>query len=443
MSDDNPGGNLNYSLNDSLNGSLGDGTSHSLEESLRDGIDNLEDVVVCTNDEGSCLLIERKYPLPYIYGGCRLEETLEADMAAMMMACPQDSCGKSYADAVSAANATGASNAIEAVCTLNALTDFAFFDIETTGLSGGVGTVAFLAGLGYFCGDFFVIRQYFMRDYDEEPAMLYELNSILSGHKGLVTFNGKAFDWNIITGRYIFNRMKLGLRDPIHIDLLHPARRLWKLKLESCRLSSLENNILNEPRYGDIPGELIPQAYFQYLEDRKADDITKVIRHNGYDILSMVSLLVKIAGILSDPVSRSDGGYELLGAARIHEDRNLASPGSSEDYYTRCTGSDLGIVRETASKRLGMIYKKSGRFEEAAKVWSSIIDSKEMPDIPAVIELAKHYEHREKDYLMAADLVSGAIRRLAGIGAFDSPIMDSLRSRLKRLEGKLKSNATH
>src|SRR5438132_993453 len=47
-----------------------------------------------------------------------------------------------------------------------------FLDTETTGLAGGTGTYAFLVGVGRLDGDRFVVVQYFMRDFDEEPALL-------------------------------------------------------------------------------------------------------------------------------------------------------------------------------------------------------------------------------------------------------------------------------
>ena len=420
----------------------------------------LADSVICRNDEGSCLIIEKVYPVSFIYGGYRLEELTGSDMGALELACGRQ---KNYGNDETAA--------------IYNASDLVFFDTETTGLSGGAGTVAFLAGIGFFREDHFIVRQYFMRDYDEEPAMLFELNKVLSSYKNLVTFNGKAFDWNIINGRYIANRMRLGMRDPCHFDLLFPARRLWKMKLESCRLSSLEDNILNEPRFGDIPGEMIPGIYFNYLETGDTGDLERVITHNRLDVLSLVSLAARISEIIADPVKASDGGYELLGAAGIHQAGNAAAFGVAEELYSECTASGNDHVCSIASKKLAGIYKKSGRVASAAEIWESIRIKDGVPDIHAVVELAKYYEHKLKEYEMAASLVQEALTYLRSIyghvSAASSPtssaassadsssassaassassapsspsgrcnssanLFDSLSWRLKRLEGKI------
>ena len=156
-----------------------------------------------------------------------------------------------------------------------------------------------------------------MRDYDEETAMLAELKELISDRQGFVTFNGKSFDINLLQTRLIANRLRLGISDIPNIDLLYPARRVWKLKLESCRLVSLEENILGHVRHDDIPGSMIPAVYFDYLEDRDASAIKRVLEHNELDILSMVSLLCRLSAMLQDPMSESDGGLELLGISRI------------------------------------------------------------------------------------------------------------------------------
>ena len=200
---------------------------------------------VCSSASGSFYIIESRYPLTYTYGGSKLGSVPDIDAKSLAMLGGEDFGGI-------------------------AAEKLLFLDTETTGLSGGAGTVAFLVGTGFFTDGVFVIRRYFMRDYDEEPAMLDGFNAFLTGFEGLVTFNGKSFDWNLLQSRFISNRIKCFLKSPGHIDLLYPARRIWGLKLESCRLSSLEENVLGERRSGDIPGELIPSVYFRYLENGDA-----------------------------------------------------------------------------------------------------------------------------------------------------------------------------
>jgi uncharacterized protein YprB with RNaseH-like and TPR domain len=146
----------------------------------------------------------------------------------------------------------------------------AFLDTETTGLAGGSGTAAFLVGVGFLDGDRFRVRQYFMRDYHEEPALLQALAEDMAAFPHLVTFNGKMFDLPLLDARYRLNRARSPLASASHLDLLHPARRLWKMRLECCRLQSLEAALLGVRRQGDIPGDEIPRLYFEYLRSRDA-----------------------------------------------------------------------------------------------------------------------------------------------------------------------------
>jgi hypothetical protein len=54
---------------------------------------------------------------------------------------------------------------------------------DRSGLAGGTGTYAFLVGVGFFDGGEFEVRQYFMRDLDEEPALLAALDPLLRGRR--------------------------------------------------------------------------------------------------------------------------------------------------------------------------------------------------------------------------------------------------------------------
>ena len=142
------------------------------------------------------------------------------------------------------------------------LQDALFLDTETTGLSGGTGTLAFLIGLGWYDGDAFITRQLFARDFSEEAALLDCLTGLAQDKRFLVTFNGKAFDINLLSTRFILNRMKDPLSAMPHLDLLHPSRRLIGHRLENSRLVTIEEKILGHSREGDIPGSEIPQRYF-------------------------------------------------------------------------------------------------------------------------------------------------------------------------------------
>lgn len=386
--------------------------SPSREEKTAKGPDVHELVKgrVHTDDAGSFYFIEKRYPLSHLHAGCILGKAKESTLEPLLKACS----GKGLP---------------------LGLQDFAFLDTETTGLSGGTGTVAFLLGVGFFEEDCFVLHQYFMRDYDEEYPMLKTLNGLLSSYKGLVTFNGKAFDWNLINTRLSFSRLRPGLKEPLHVDLLYPSRVLWRRKLQSCSLSSLEENVLGMSRVDDIPGALIPGIYFKYLGDRNAEDIKKVITHNEKDILSMVSLMVRICSILDSPLGCGEDGLVLLGAGRIFE--RCGDRESAVGCYNHCRASENHTVRQYSMGYLAQIYKKSGEYARAAEQLEALLAGAKAPNIPVMIELSKHYEHRLKDLSKARALVRRALNLCFGQNFLRNMYYTDLKFRLERLERKL------
>ena len=142
---------------------------------------------------------------------------------------------------------------------------WAFLDTETTGLAGGSGTYAFLVGVGRITEDGFRVKQFFMRDFSEEASLLDALAQHLADFDVLVTYNGRAYDQPLLETRYRMSRARPPFASLAHLDLLFGARRLWKLRYESCRLVELENQILGVERVGDVPGALIPYVYFEYV----------------------------------------------------------------------------------------------------------------------------------------------------------------------------------
>lgn len=369
---------------------------------------------VCTNERGSCYIIENTYPSSYRYGGCSLGDALQADSDILAV------LGGAGCEGLGAGR-------------------LLYLDTETTGLSGGAGTVAFLVGAGFFEGETFTVRQYFIRDYNEEEAMLTELQRLFDRHQGFVTFNGKAFDINLLQSRFISNRLKPSFRDLPNLDLLYPSRRIWGLKLESCRLVSLEENVLGEYREDDIPGAQIPSVYFKYLDDRDASDIKRVIRHNELDILSMVSLLARLSSMLQNPLSEADGGYELLGLGRIFEATGRTD--TMLECFEACTGSDRYTIRSQAVKRLTGVYKKNGSYELALEHWKRMESEDSGFELFHLVEMAKYYEHKAKDIEFALVLVNKAIQKYLDAGLQHSKQYDDLKRRRDRLMKKSRTAA--
>src|SRR5580765_2265906 len=106
---------------------------------------------------------------------------------------------------------------------------FVFFDLETTGLSGGAGTQAFLVGCGRFAADGgFQTRQFVLTRHADERPLLETVAGELARAGALVTFNGKSFDASLLETRYLFHRLEWSVRCLPHVDVLHPARQFWK-----------------------------------------------------------------------------------------------------------------------------------------------------------------------------------------------------------------------
>ncbi len=207
---------------------------------------------------------------------------------------------------------------------------FIFLDTETTGLGGGA--FAFLVGIGYFESGSFVVRQFFLRDPAEEVTMLGLLSDILAADTSLVTFNGRTFDVPLLAGRYILARKQSLIGSLPNLDLLHPSRRLWRRRLASCALGALEGDVLGVRRtHADVPGSLIPYLYRQYLQTRDAHDMVRVLYHNEIDLMSMVTLAVRLCQAYDRPEANERPIDDQLSLARWYYDQGQVA--ESEAAY--------------------------------------------------------------------------------------------------------------
>ncbi len=307
-----------------------------------------------------------------------------------------------------------------------------FIDTETTGLSGGTGTYAFLIGIGYFEEEHFVVEQFLMRNESEEPDMLALLSERLAQFRYLVSFNGKSFDLPLMESRFILCRLGPEVLMRPHLDLLYPARRIWKRSLESCRLGNLEQELLGIERVDDVPGELIPGIYFDFLRRGDPTRMERVFYHNQLDILSMVTLTALITDVLNDRAAscRSDG-MEHYSVGRIHLERGRVewAEGAFLEALKACPYSD----REWEILRhLSLTYKKGGKLPLAVKTWKEMIEIDPRRDLFPWIELAKFYEHGVRDYAQAAAFAAQAMEI-----PFLSPVeTEAIEYRLQRLRRK-------
>ncbi|HEY8347923.1 MAG TPA: ribonuclease H-like domain-containing protein [Symbiobacteriaceae bacterium] len=323
-----------------------------------------------------------------------------------------------------------------------------FLDTETTGLSGGSGTYAFLVGLGFFEGNQFVVRQYFLRDYPEEEALLEAAAEDLASGRVLVTFNGKAFDWPLLEERYRMHRRTPPLAGVPHLDLLHPSRRIWRERLPQCTLATLEAQILGVLRERDVPGELIPQRYFDYLRTGNAEPLDEVLEHNRLDILSLVSLAAWLGRLVTDPFSpTADGelvcGEDLFALGRLFLHRGALAEGIRCLEEARRRG--VTVVSEVRLQReLAAAYKRARELGQALAIWQEMTAGAGSLTLYPYVEMAKYYEHVAHDYRAALRAARQALavaeqrRRLAGPSSPRARRdIEELRHRLARLERKL------
>jgi hypothetical protein len=314
---------------------------------------------------------------------------------------------------------------------------WAFLDTETTGLAGGTGTCAFLVGVGAIEPAGFRLRQFFMRDYGEEPSMLARLAEHLAQFDVLVTYNGKAFDQPLLETRF---RMCRGRGAPVsfskyspfgrmeHLDLLFGARRLWKLRLESCRLVELENQILGVEREGDLPGEMIPYCYFEYLRTQQAFKLVPILHHNAIDILSLACLTAIVPFAFRSPgTAMLRHGADWIGLARW-----LQQAGRREEalgLFRRAV--DAGLPDHLLFRALwdvAALEKRLGHADAALAAMTELAAARNPFRAQALTELAKHYEHRERNHAMALEMTRAAL------AIEDSP---ELRRREVRLQTRL------
>lgn len=314
--------------------------------------------------------------------------------------------------------------------------DFLFIDTETTGLSGA-GTLAFMVGVGYFEQSAFVVRQYFLRDQADEPAMLHLLGELLHEKKGVISFNGRTFDLPLLDNRYLMNRLNLpfgDVRDLPHLDLLHPARRLWRLRLTSCSLSSLEKNLLAIGRtQEDVPGAVIPSLYLDYLRSGDARPLHRVFYHNHQDMLSMVTLATQFLKLWHRPGSQ-EHPQDLLSLARWYIQLERLS--EAEQLLQTVLQRTLPIDDHLATlQELAQLLKQQERRPEAVPLWEQIA-LYSTGDVTAHLELAKFYEWHQPDLPQALNWSKQALGLATYYQPYATDLLAELHHRLARLERK-------
>ena len=283
--------------------------------------------------------------------------------------------------------------------------DMLFMDTETTGLSSGAGTVAFLVGLGFFKNGRFVVEQYLMRDYPEERYLLSAVADRMRRYPFLCTFNGKTFDVPLLRSRMTLSRIATDCLDGAHGDLLPPSRRIWKLRLGKCKLSTLENALLGVERVDDLPGDQVPKAYFRYLKLHDFYPLERIMDHNRQDIVSLAQLLFYACQCHARPeeVASQLDLFSMAKALSRTDERKAVK------CYRLCAH---GETRADAYDALALHEKRAGNAAQAVKLYQAMAKRGDRP-VEACEALAKLYEHQLGDVERALMYTRQALLLLA------------------------------
>ncbi|MGB7728524.1 MAG: ribonuclease H-like domain-containing protein [Candidatus Acidiferrum sp.] len=292
-----------------------------------------------------------------------------------------------------------------------------FLDTETTGLAGGAGTYAFLVGLAWWDAGGLQVEQLFLRDLHEEYSLLQELAQRIADRPVLVTFNGKTFDWPLLENRFTMTRAIRVPQLAAHLDLLHPARSLWRLRLGSVRLVELERHVLDAARLGwrrenDVVSSLIPQYYFEYLRGGTGQPLAGVVRHNQMDLRGLAALFGKINSLLE---SREDGFGETDSLDLFGLSRFLHRKGEKELAHSACAYAlNAGLpaeYRPQATRELALMAKRRGdRVRSACLLHELVANPQET--VFACEQLAMHYERHARDLARAVEFAQLGLKTL-------------------------------
>jgi uncharacterized protein YprB with RNaseH-like and TPR domain len=321
-----------------------------------------------------------------------------------------------------------------------------FLDLETTGLFSGAGTQAFLIGCATIEGTSIRVRQFLLPGFEHERALLSEMQEWAKAHGALCTYNGRTFDVPLIETRFMFHRVPCPLDGVPHLDMLHPARRMWRQRPlimgapdpddSSCSLSVLEKQIAGLHRVGDVPGYEIPSRFFKYVRTGDARPLEAVMEHNRLDLISLAAVLARAIVLITRGPSAAMTAQEAYGLARVYE-RGGAYENAEASLvraieFAKCVGGEPEVHAE-ALRRLAWIRRRDRRPHDAAEAWNELAV---LPRCAAALRreakeaLAIHHEHRLKDLQAARehalDLLAEGIANQARV-----------RHRLDRLERKL------
>jgi len=305
-----------------------------------------------------------------------------------------------------------------------------YVDTETTGLSGGTGTVPFLVGIAAFDRDGLFVEQLLVRNLGEEAPMLAYLRERIEAASMLITFNGKTFDMPLLRTRFLMARMPPPPDRP-HLDLLHVARRVHHGGASrragdrrqgdrvSVRLTSLEDWLLGYERLGDVPSGEVSGRYLHFLRTGDESALLGVVEHNAQDVITMAALV----GVYGEPLEASS----LRPADLVSVAQTLRRAGDSERAFAVATLAKERGAGPASLRARAEIARASGDRNQALADLEELLAGEADEDLAkgARLALAKLYEHHVKEPARALSLIDQGV-------AEDEPARSRRRRRLER-----------
>lgn len=299
----------------------------------------------------------------------------------------------------------------------------AYFDTETTGLSGGAGTYVFAAAVArpIDCG--LRVAQLFLPQPGMEAAFLHALREELQAAEALGTFNGGSFDLPVLRTRWVMARMPGDFVDLPHVDLLTLVRALYRHRLESCTLRSVEERVLGYERDDPLPSALVPDAYFDYLRAGTSDLLEAALEHNRLDVISLVHLHSRLLLRLQGEPGMDAADWLALGRHRFRR-------GARADGWRALRNATSFAQGEAAASAGLLITRRLVRRGSVAAADQLLgwLESSVPEDIRVSVARARLLEWRRRDPQQALTVVEAAQRRMPE-AARD---LDHRRERLRR-----------
>jgi len=263
-----------------------------------------------------------------------------------------------------------------------------YIDTETTGLSGGSGTLAFLVGIAVVDDRTIELTQFLLTRFSAEAALLRLFAESLSTRDRLISYNGKSYDLPLLITRFRMQAMAPPFAGLPHLDLLQPVRRLFSSRWADCRLISLEQNLLGFRRVDDLPGSEAPAAWFSYVRFGHGAQLAKVVEHNRQDIVSLAVAHHALAHAIAEPRMFNVDLYALA--------RWLAE--GSEAEARKLLQSHQSALCDHGKRFLAHLLRRAGAWPQAVAVWESLAAT---GCTDSVERLAKYHEHVSKDLAAA------------------------------------------